>query len=264
MSGLKIKKIGLKRLTLGAHLTFHRMANQTVEPLTAPYEALAPLLEAHKAVLEKESLIVNRPKAFVETAPLRQSDYRRDRLAGCLMSVTRAHLSNPIAERKKAAETLSSLLASYRGITTNGFYSSQVAYKNLVSLLREEPAAKCVDTLGLRPEVDALDEENQRFQAIIDRKVHSVSERLAIKDINTLETRAEADRLFREIARYLEAYAVVSPAPGLKEAIESLNGLVLMYKQIIANQGKKRGEKKEEDKAEKPDGEKEISNNNIK
>ena len=236
----KMKRIALTRLSLGAHYTFHNMFRNLLELLKGVFAPLDAAIEGYTAALQTESRIVVRPTAQVATHRLKEADYRRDRLVGTIFMSVRAHLANPVDRRREAARRLQTALSPFRGLTRRGLYASATGYAHLVELLRSADWAADVATLGLEPEIDALDEANHAFSEAFQIKTNEMKTLVVLSDLRTTDVRLHTDAVYRDIARLLDSLAVVSPTDELTSVITEHNGLADNMRQVIANQGKQR------------------------
>ncbi len=131
-------------------------------------------------------------------------------------------------------------LSPFRGLTRRGLYASATGYAHLVELLRSADWAADVATLGLEPEIDALDEANHAFSEAFQIKTNEMKTLVVLSDLHTTDVRLHTDAVYRDIARLLDSLAVVSPTDELTSVITEHNGLADNMRQVIANQGKQR------------------------
>ena len=240
-----ILRFPVSKLLLGSHFTFHDSFRKLLTPLIGKFDLLDKAVGLYDRMLALEQRIIVRPNSVADTRAIHDVDYRRDRLAGTISMIVRAHLSNPVESRRKAATLLRVLLSPFKGVAARSYYSTASEYVRLVQVLRSEQAQQAVAELGIGPEIEALDEANGQFSEAFDRKAKQMGECDQLSSIRTLDTRRKVDAAYYEITRLLESYAIVAPSDELEEVIGLHNGLAGNMRTIIANQGKKRKKKAE-------------------
>ena len=248
-----ILRFPVSKLLLGSHFTFHDSFRKLLSPLAGQFDALDNAVGLYGRMLALEKRIIVRPNSVAETRAIRDVDYRRDRLTGTIFTIVRAHLSNPVESRQKAASLLRVLLSPFKGVASRSYYSTASEYVRLVQVLRSEQAQQAVAELGISPEIEALDEANRQFGEAFDRKAKQVEACDELSSIRTLDTRRKVDSAYYEIVRLLESYAVVAPSDELEKVIELHNGLAGNMRTIVANQGKKRKKKADKEESKQAD-----------
>lgn len=229
----------MTQLPVASHFGFHSDFYEKTAPFTELFQPIIPLIEEYRAALDVEKRIYTRPTSMRNTPFLRQADHRRDRLLGVIQMGIRAHLANPIEERRNAALQLRAQLSGYRGMAKHKYGASTAEYMGFIRTLREEENAAFIARLGLTEEVEALADAEQKFEEIyFGKATDEALERAELRAIDTQETRRRVDKAYRALTLYLGAMAIAFPSPDLQAVVGWHNGAAWKLRRAIANQGK--------------------------
>lgn len=247
----QIRNFSLSRLTVGAASYFHHAVLEMIEASTPAALHVEGQFAAYKALCDQFDLIVNRKKAFVATPKMIRAANVRNRYVGMIRNVTRANLSNPIEEKRKAAERLWAVLSPFKGIGHHEYTKRNAEIARMVVVLNEPAALADVQTLGLAAELEGLAAADLQCDATFDVKLKEVSARLPQRDINTPKLLREAALMYRVIVQRVNAFAIAQHTDTIQGFIDKLNGLVGSSEAIIEHDTTRKSPKKEEVKADK-------------
>ncbi|EJX08239.1 hemagglutinin protein HagB [gut metagenome] len=181
------------------HLFLTLLQEQTTE--NAEFEQRREHMEA---VLQEENrnLLIALGSSY--TQPLHEADATRNRLVVNINRIVTGHAKLPEVPGNEAAVKLYSLLQQYK-VNVNWKIGQKTGIlTNLVEDLLGESFQKEVETLGIKPAVEKLKEENERVNTMLlarsKEKSEFVHEALA-------KARIETDKAYSEITEFIEAYS---------------------------------------------------------
>ena len=228
----KIKNFQLSRLTLGATSDFHDKVEKAIVEKTPAALHLEAVNPSYVAVNTDLQSVVNRETAYVATSYLKALDKRRDRFVGLLITVVKAHASNPIEARRDAATLLRAKLAPYVGIGNHEYAKQTAEVKGMLAKLALPEAAEAIATLSLEDEVEQLKAANEAFEEAFQGKISEAKARDPQSDLSSAELCARAAELYGEIVETVNAYALTQPSDEINDFIDDVNGIVRVYADI--------------------------------
>lgn len=251
----QIRTFGMARMTVGSCANFHRKVLRSMEkatPAALHVEAQAPAYEAASKTL---SSVVNRQQAFVATKAMQEADKIRDASAGVLVNVVKDYLTSPVAEKAAAAHLLYPQLSPYKGIGRHEQTKQSEEVNGMLGVLSIEANAAAATLLGIDPEIAALRKANEDFEEAADEKALEMNERMKVSDLDSQKLMDEANRLYEEIVRTVNAYAIVQPSEEIESFINQVNGYVGMYSDIAGSETSTDAPEPEPEIPETPDEE---------
>lgn len=232
---IQIRSFGMSKMTIGSCSDFHNKVSSFLKEATAAALYVTDKEEAYNAAVETLASIVNRKRAFIATAEMKEADRRRDSAAGVISSVVSAYLTTPVETKSAAAQLLSPQLSAYKGIRSHEYTKQTAEIKGMLGVLDAPENKSAVTTLGLDEEVAALRTANEAFTAAFLSKAQEMSERQPQSDISSTDAVNEANTLYLDIVQTVNAYAIVKPSDALNKFIEKVNGLVGAYSRIAGS-----------------------------
>lgn len=238
MKMMNTKTFRVSRLRKGSHISFHvDMARLFASTDLSAFDLAEPLAQYSTLVDDMADNVV-RATTFVATGSLEQYDRERDLLLSTINAVVYAYHYSPLAERSVPYNTLRALMKDFKGIRYHGYMSQSAELRLLLERLREPNIAAYIDTMGLTPEVEALQRASDKFSEEVDRKIEEMVKRMQANRKVDRTTRSEADKLYSHIVSVISAHALVNPTEALEEFIRQHNGIVEVYRIIEQNAGK--------------------------
>lgn len=228
----QINKFGLSQLTLGATCDFHTKVNTEIQTATAAALHLEQLAPAYAAAIANLQSVVNRQTAFVSTVSMKETDADRDHLVGVIRSVTNAHDTSPIAAKREAAVLLKAKLAPYAGIGKHEYSKQTAEVKGMIALLKLPENTAAIAALHLDEELEELEKANNAFEQAFTGKIDESAKRQPQSDLDSRALCDQANALYEQITRTVNAYAIVQPTDEIRAFIERMNGVVSVYASI--------------------------------
>lgn len=233
----QIKTFGMSKMTIGSCSDFHSKTLGFITTATPAALHIEDKAAAYTAAIQALASIVNRQRAFVATAGMKETDAMRDRASGVISNVTNAYLTSPVALKSEAAAVLSAELSPYKAIRNHEYTKQTAEVKGMLAVL-DKPANKAaITTLGLTEEVEALRTSNAAFEAAFLSKTSEMSDRMVLSDARSADMVANANALYAEIVQTVNAYAIVQPSEVITTFIANANGLVGAYSRIAGSTG---------------------------
>lgn len=245
--GKEIKSFAISQLSIASTCNFHVTVNEEIQKQTPAELHIEDKAARYKELCSKLQLIVNRATAFVVTTSLKDQDRIRDNYVGVLHTVSLGHMTNPIEEKREAASRLKAVLAPYVGVGRHEYSQETAEIKGLLAVLAQEENAAAVAKLDLTKEVEGLKEANIRFKQLFEAKAMEASARKDQKDIESEELCREANEMYLEIVKVVNAYAIVKTSEKLEQFIDKINGYVTVYSSIIDRSSSDEETEKEEE-----------------
>lgn len=228
----QIRTFGMSRMSVGSCANFHRKVLLCVEkatPAALHVEAEAPAYEAASKAL---SSVVNRQQAFVATKAMQDADKIRDAAVGVLSNVVKDYLTSPVAEKAAAAQLLYPQLSPYKGIGRHEKTKESEEVNGMLGVLSIEANAAAATLLGIDPEIAALRKANEDYEDAADSKALEVDKRMKVSDLDSQKLMNDANVLYEDIVRIVNAYAIVQTSDEIEEFISQVNGYVGIYSKV--------------------------------
>lgn len=227
----QIQSIALSGRTVGGHLDYHRSVSGYIDEFTAEELHIETLAPQYQALVEQERAIVQRPTSQRYTAELAELDGRRDRAAGVVINLVKAHTTTLIEDKRVAALELKSVLDPYAGVSKQAYQKESQMIDGLLTALALPENEALVETLGLADEVQSLSDAQQAFAAMYERSREDATARMDLESVDTKELRGQVDDLYQQIVMYVNAYALTAPSEALQGFIDKVNGAIYRARQ---------------------------------
>lgn len=235
----QIRTFGMSKMTVGSCSDFHSKVKTFIEDANPETLHINDKMEAYSASVDQLASIINRPRAFVATAEMKETDHQRDNASGVINSVVKSYLTTPVAAKSSAAQLLWPQLSPYKGIRNHEYTKQTAEVKGMLMVLNAAENKEAVTTLGLNEEVAALQTANTAFEAAFLSKAVEMSGRVAQSDISSKNAQSQVNALYQDIVQTVNAYAIVSPSDDITFFIEQVNGLVAAYSRISSTSSAK-------------------------
>lgn len=229
----QIKSFNISQMDLGSTLDFHKNTNEFIKQKTAETLHIVELATRYQKAIDQLSTVVNRATKYVATVSLESADDIRDRLAGVIINVTRAHLTTPIESMRQAAVLLDAVLAPYKGIGQHKYAQETQEIEGMLRVLAETENAAAVATLHLEEIVEQLRLANENFKKAQQAKFAENKERSALADTESDALKDATDAIYREIVQVVNAYAIVQPTDEINDFVAEMNGMITTYVQAM-------------------------------
>ena len=93
--------------------------------------------------------------------------------------------------------------------------------------------AEAVAALGLEAEIDALEAANNAFDEAFEQRTQEAAAHADLSDLDSKELLDDAARIYAEIVQTVNAYAIVQPTDEINAFIQTVNGYVVSFSEII-------------------------------
>ena len=222
----------MAQMTIGSCSDFHNKVLSFIATATPAALHVENTAATYTSLVQTLSSIVNRQRAFIATASMKDTDKTRDSAGGVIGSVTHAYLSSPVIEKSTAAYTIEQQLSPYKNIRNHEYTKQTAEVKGLLAMLDQPENKVAITTLGLTEEVEALRKANASFEKAFLNKTAEMSGRMTQSDVKSNDVIAEVNKLYAEIIQTVNAYAIVQPSEAINTFITDINGLVGAYSHI--------------------------------
>lgn len=232
------KQIGCIRkanLTNSAHLSMNtelygRIVEATPEALKL--EALAPL---YREALDTEGLCVNRILKSAATRPMVEKDAERGKVFSFVNAVVRSYMTCPDTTMQRAAAEVRALLCAYVGTPWRAFSEETAAVDALLREMEGEKLKAAAATLGITTYLAKLKTLNDEYRAMDAARTDEYTSRVKI---STASARKAVDDIWADIARRVNAVAVLNPSDAVELFVDTVNEIFRGYKNLIAAKGR--------------------------
>ncbi|MEG0454414.1 MAG: DUF6261 family protein [Bacteroides sp.] len=231
----QIRTFGMSQMTIGSCSDFHSKVLGFITQATPAALHIESNVPGYTTAVETLASIVNRQRAFVATAGMKDTDAIRDSATGVISNVTNAYLTSPVTEKNAAAHLLVPQLSVYKGIRNHEYTKQTAEVKGMLAMLDQTDNKAAITTLGLAEEVKALGTANAAFEAAFLSKTAEMSDRMVQSDAKSAIVVAEAGTLYADIIQTVNAYAIVQPSEPITTFIANINGLVGTYSRIAGS-----------------------------
>ena len=228
----QIRSCPLSRLTVGSASDFHTnvyAAITTATPAALHIETLEP---AYKTAVDRLCSVVNRQRSYVSTATLERLDDRRDTGSRVVFNLLDAYLKSLVEERAAASERLLAQLSSYKNLERHEYSKQSAELRGMLAVLEAAENAADVETLSIGPDIEALREVADEFEAAFKAKAAEASAHADQSDLDSKALASDAAKAYENIVQIVNAYAIVQPTDELLGFINEVNGFVEVYARI--------------------------------
>ena len=208
----QIRSCPLSRLTIGSASDFHTNVLAAITATTPTVLHIETLEPNYKQLVEQLASVVNRQRSYVSTKKLNELDDLRDNGSGFIFNVLDANKTCLIAAHE---------------------YSKQSAeLRGMLAVLEAAENAADVETLSIGPDIEALREVADEFEAAFKAKAAEASAHADQSDLDSKTLASDAAKAYENIVQIVNAYAIVQPTDELLGFINEVNGFVEVYAQI--------------------------------
>ncbi|WP_074434147.1 DUF6261 family protein [Bacteroides neonati] len=229
---IEISEIYLAKMDNGAHFSYHTEMLTRINANSKVKAKLTSQLSAYQAAIEKEdAALVTSRKSFI-TDEIATADSQRDALYLGLKNAVKAFLNIPDTTMQEAARILAQLLKDYRIEPAMQLDRQTGLMTNLITDLEGKCSAQ-VAALSLAPMVAGMKTANEKVRTSLSART---------KESSTKETgmmkaaRLLVDEYYREIVKYINAYALLEGAADYQVFIDVTNAEIVRYKRQVLKQ----------------------------
>ena len=159
--------------------------------------------------------VVNRKRSYVSTATLERLDDRRDTGSRVVFNLLDAYLKSLVEERAAASERLLAQLSSYKNLERHEYSKQSAELRGMLAVLEAAENAADVETLSIGPDIEALREVADEFEAAFKAKAAEASAHADQSDLDSKALASDAAKAYENIVQIVNAYAIVQPTDEL-------------------------------------------------
>ena len=163
----QIRSCPLSRLTIGSASDFHTNVLAAITATTPTVLHIETLEPNYKQLVEQLASVVNRQRSYVSTKKLNELDDLRDNGSGFIFNVLDANKTCLIAAKVDAANRLLAQISAYRGIRNHEYSKQSAELRGMLAVLEAAENAADVETLSIGPDIEALREVADQFEAAV-------------------------------------------------------------------------------------------------
>lgn len=228
----QIRSCPLSRLTIGSASDFHTNVLAAITATTPTVLHIETLEPNYKQLVEQLASVVNRQRSYVSTKKLDELDNLRDNGTGYVFNVLDANKTCLIAAKVDASNRLLPQISSYRKIRSHEYSKQSAELRGMLAVLEAAENAADVETLSIGPDIEALREVADEFEAAFKAKAAEASAHADQSDLDSKALASDAAKAYENIVQVVNAYAIVQPTDELLGFINEVNGFVEVYAQI--------------------------------
>ena len=228
---MKIKRINFHLFRNNEHFQCQTEFKALVEEFNPDTLKINPLFSDSYLplyVAEDEAIIKVIKNTFTDKRS--NADSLRDQTFSGLVDTVNAGLKHFDLEVKEAARVLKIVLNTFGNVAKLPLNEETSAIYNLIQELTEKHSTN-VDKLGIAPWVNKLQADNQAYEALVKG---GYEEDAAKTELKVKETRAEVDKVVRQIIERIEALIVVEGEANYSEFVRRLNIQFERYANTLA------------------------------
>ena len=228
----QILTFGMTKMTVGSCSNFHKDVLACIETATPAALHVEELVGPYQEASDLLSSVVNREQAFVATKSMEEADRERDNASGVIINVTYDYLSSLVPEKRSAAELLYPKLSAYKGIGRHEYTKETAEIDGMLGVFDAEDCASAAETMGIDSDVATLRTANDAFKKAFKAKTLEASEKKIVSELDSKKLMNDANVIYEDIIRTVNAYAIVQTSDEIKQFIKEVNGLVATYADI--------------------------------
>ena len=223
---MRLKSIVLVRLRNMSHFQFLRNVLAFISEAGVETLGLRALYDKLDALLKRESALLRRTDKSSLTGQIKDEDSIRDGLCRAITTITKAYLKHRLPATREAARKLKIVLDNYSNVTRISYDEQTAAVGVLLRSLKEDHQDE-VEMLRLNDFVEELERVNLLIDDLINLRMDE--EAAKTKDVMK-KLRPEADAVYYEIRRYIDAAVIFEGEAKYKAFIDKMNVLIDRYR----------------------------------
>lgn len=245
-----MKTIGtfaLTHLHLASNLDFHTSVYDATMVTLFTQAEWKSLREEYQKQIEVLRAVVRRQAASILTPQIREADRVRDNTMNQLFLAFRSAAKSNDPEIQQIGKDLLTLVKPYRKDPHDQLTDQSQQINGMLNQILIGQPAEWLATINAKTVAQRLGSENNRFLTLYRERALEQEQRPA-NGIDSREQRRVTDTLYHAIVQLANSLSVAA-ASGVDTGydpvkldlfIETVNGLIVQYKHVIANQGKTR------------------------
>jgi len=234
----QIDILGITKLTLGAHLHYHKLVSNKIESYEATSLHLVALAPLYAAAVAAEKAVMNRPTSFAATSQMVTVNNERNKTVSQAFNLVSTFLKSVLATEVASAQRLHAIMAPHKGIQDHEYYRKTTEIDRLHSTLKSASPTD-ISTLALGTTIEQMGIKNEAFKELMRERSRDVAVRMPIIITDSRKLRHTTDEIYQKIATTINSFAIAMPSPELESFTKSINALIVQFKHVIANQGPK-------------------------
>ncbi|MDR0733341.1 MAG: DUF6261 family protein [Dysgonamonadaceae bacterium] len=225
---MKINSIRLTHLRNEAHYQFYFRLKELFTKYTNVADLVSQMYPQLMSLFDKEGSMVDSAKTSQFTEQIAEADNRRDRAIVGFSTAIDAFLYHYDPDKVAAAHTVENRLKDFRGLIEKKSYEEEsAAIKALTADLQANYTAQ-LTLLKLDGWITELVAAQAEFDNLFDQRNAEWSAKPAEKMSNI---RKEIDIVYRSIAAFINAHALIGGEPDCSEFIKQLNMTIEYFKE---------------------------------
>lgn len=222
----QVKSFRMSAMTVASTSLFHQRFIILVKRFTSVLALIEQKMANYEGTVDTLGSIVNRQRAFLSTAQLKEADELRDGAGGVITGGTKLYLTTPSAIKREAARLVWNKISPYKRIRNHSYAKQTAEVQGMLAALREPEVAAAIELLGFTEEVEILAQANETFLEALDLRVSEKADQMAQSELKSKELMDLANSLYEGIIQVINAYAILQPSEELMAFIKEANGLV--------------------------------------
>ncbi len=229
---IEISEIYLAKMSNGAHFSYHTEMLARINANSKVKAKLTSQLPVYQAAIEKEdAALATSRKSFISDE-IATADSQRDALYLGLKNAVKAFLNIPDATMQEAARVLTQLLKDYKIDPAMQLDRQTGLMVNLITDL-EGKCSTQVAALSLAPMIAGMKAANEKVRTSLSAR----TEESSTKEAGAMKAaRLAVDDCYREIVKYINAYALLEGAADYQTFIDVTNAEIVRYKRQVLKQ----------------------------
>ncbi len=222
----------------GQHVSVHNLILMVYTPEKAAQFGLTKVYAPYVENFRTEDECHKQNLRFADTSIIAELDTKQDKLQAYLVKSTSAAREVPIEATASAANRVYYAMGPYLEAAGKEYNINATEVRKLVALLKQEPLAADVATLGMTAVVDVLVKVNTEFTKVYLQRKADLSARQMAEKMVTIRPKVDdgAKLNFLMInSRYNVAYldGDAEQMAAIGELIDAINGILAQFQRVI-------------------------------
>ncbi len=220
-----LKSINLYKLRNQVHFEFHSEVKALIERETAEKLNVAEAFVNYVELLKEEDRGLEQINQTVLTRKLVDADEQRDFTFSGLVSNAKSLTKHFNAAIREKAMEIVAFMDDYKNVPSANYNEETAMIYNITKALLEE-YADALTTCNLKEWVEALQQQNEDFRAIMVERNDAITEQ---EPVHMRSLRKKIDKAYRLIQKRIEASALLNGDEAYADFMKQLNARIDYY-----------------------------------
>lgn len=231
----QIKTFPMSHMLIGANYSFHASVYTYIQMATAQALHIESLAATYLELINLQLNLISPNRNVAFTKELAQLDRERNLWYGQVTTAIDTATFSPDETVSAAGKKLKIAISPHRGIAGNQYNKQTSEIKAMLRDLSADYLLASIQTLNLEPTIEQLGKANNAFEEKYTQRVNTEAARPRA-NVTSEENSKAINRVFKEIAKVVNAFAITVSSPEIENFINQVNARIDLARNAIAHQ----------------------------